>query len=369
MFIAHFGCKVRPQLSTVWQRKATKRIMSDEAKTAERQTLEGHPAWIISDGKAGHEMQCLGVAAALGMMPVIKRVAPTGLFKLASPWAPVSPVEKFGAQATPFGPPWPALALATGRLTIPYVRALKRRAGLKTFTVILLDPKTAANSADLIWVPEHDRRRGPNVITTATSPHAFTPQRIAGLRATVPAGIAALPHTRVAVLIGGPNRDYKYAADDIGRLATALHVIGRSGAGLMITPSRRTPPAMMDAIAEATSDAERIVWDGSGENPYPSFLAHADAFVVTADSVNMTCEAAATGRPIHVFTPAGTSPKFDRFHDSLRRAGVTRPLSDRSGPLAMWSYEPLDSAKTIAEEILRRWTIRSHILPGLVHHT
>lgn len=343
--------------------------MSDDAKTANRRTLEGRPAWIISDGKAGHEMQCLGVAAALGVTPVIKRVAPSGLFKLASPWAPVSPIETFGAPGTSFGPPWPALALATGRLTIPYVRALKRRAGLATFTVILLDPRTAAKSADLIWVPEHDRRRGPNVITTATSPHAFTPQRIAGLRASVPDAISALPQPRVAVLIGGPNRDYKYAADDVAHLGAALRAIGESGAGLMITPSRRTPAAMMHAIADATSDAARIVWDGTGDNPYPAFLANADAFVVTADSVNMTCEAAATGRPIHVFTPSGTSPKFDRFHATLREAGVTRPLKHSIGPLAAWSYVPLDSAATIAEEIIRRWTIRSHILPGLVHHT
>ena len=39
--------------------------------------------------------------------------------------------------------------------------------------------------SDLIWVPEHDLRRGPNVMTTPTAPHSFTPARLAALRFAV----------------------------------------------------------------------------------------------------------------------------------------------------------------------------------------
>lgn len=347
-------------------RRRQNRAMSQQVLSTLVRPLEGQEAWIISDGKAGHEAQCLGVAAALGVEPVIKRVNPEGVFKLASPWAPVARRDRFGSPNSEFAPPWPTLALATGRLTIPYIRALKRRAGLATFTVILLDPRTSASSCDLIWVPQHDRRRGPNVVTTLTSPHVYTPQRIAALRQSTPEFVAALPQPRIAVLIGGPNRDYTYDLSDIERLTAALHGLSTSGAGLMITPSRRTPDAMMFAIREATRDAHAFIWDGNGDNPYPAMLAHADAFVVTADSVNMTCEAAATGRPIHVFTPSGTSPKFDRFHDNLRRYGATRVLDPSVARVATWEYPPIDSAALIADEIRRRWTIRAEMLPGLV---
>ena len=68
--------------------------------------------------------------------------------------------RSFGVEGSRLGPPWPAFAFATGRTTIPYIRALRRRAGLATYTVILMDPRTGPKSADLIWVPEHDRRRG-----------------------------------------------------------------------------------------------------------------------------------------------------------------------------------------------------------------
>jgi hypothetical protein len=118
----------------------------------------------------------------------------------------------------------------------------------------------------------------------------------------------------------------------------------------------------MEFVAEATAGARRLVWEGQGENPYPGFLAHADAFVVPGDSVNMTGEACATGRPVYVFEPEGGSAKFARFHEALRRYGATRPLPERFAGLESWSYRPLHSAETIAMEVARRWNKRRQML-------
>ncbi len=328
-----------------------------EPKTRER-PLEGQRAWIISDGKAGHEVQCLGVAEALGVKVDIKRVAPRGIAKALAPWGAVPAREKFGQSGSPFAPPWPAIAFATGRLTTPYIRALKRLAGEETFTVILLDPKTRDSSADLFWVPEHDTRRGANVVTTMTSPHAYSPGRLSELRKAVPAEIASLPHPRIAVLIGGPNGDYRYTPGDEARLISALRRLSQSGAGLMLTPSRRTPPALSAAIDVATLGSPRLFWNGTGDNPYPSILAHADAFLVTADSVNMAGEAAATGRPIYIFYPTGGSAKFDRYHQALEAKGITRRLPDTNYISLEWRFEPVDAASVIAGEIEGRWMAR-----------
>ena len=328
-------------------------------------SLAGQTAWIFSDGKAGHEAQCFGVVEALGLKAEVKRVSPSGIFKLLSPWGPVAPREGFGRSASPLAPPWPALAFATGRTTIPYIRALRRRARLATYTVILMDPRTGPNSADLIWVPEHDRRRGPNVISTLTSPHRFSPRRLQELRAHVPAAIAALPRPRVACLIGGPNGDYTYSDADESRLVQNLKALASDGLGLMITTSRRTPSRLASAIKSAVG-SKCLYWNGEGHNPYPDFLAHADLFLITADSVSMTCEAAATGRPIYVFSPTGGSAKFDRFHAVLADYGATRPIPASGTALDTWSYEPLHSAEVIAAEIARRWQKRARMLPGFV---
>ncbi|MFA5958288.1 mitochondrial fission ELM1 family protein [Hyphomicrobium sp.] len=329
--------------------------------------LEGRSAWIFSDGKAGHEAQCLGVVEALGLSPEIKRINLSGIYKLMAPWGPLPVGQGTGAQGGSLGPPWPAFAFATGRTTIPYIRALRRRAGLQTYTVILMDPKTGPNSADVIWVPEHDRRRGPNVVTTLTSPHRFSSSKLEALKANIPPEIAALPKPRITCLIGGPNGDYRYTGADEDRLVRSLTALVETGAGLMITASRRTPERLAARLRHAMDGKPVIFWDGSGANPYPDFLAAADAFVITADSISMTCEAAATGRPIFLFTPTGGSPKFDRFHAALAAYGATRPLPQTGEALTTWSYPPLHSAETIAAEIRKRWLKRAELLPGLVN--
>ena len=328
--------------------------------------LAGATGWIISDGKAGHEALCAGVADALGLKVTWKRVAPAGIWRALAPWSPVAPGERFGEPGSTFAPPWPQIALAAGRTTTPYIRALKKKAGLKTFTAIMMDPKTGAGTADLFWVPLHDGRRGPNVISTLTSPHRFSPERLARLRSEPDLAIAALPVPRVAVLIGGPNDRYHYPEPVISRLVETVRSLSALGAGLMITVSRRTPEALVHALDAALAGASVIFWKGEGDNPYPRFLAHADAFLVTADSINMTGEAAATGRPIYVFEPEGGAPKFAMFQAAMREKGITRPAPEHFSELEMWSYRPLYAARAVADEIEQRWQRRRGMLSGLV---
>ena len=240
----------------------------------------------------------------------------------------------------------------------PLTGALRRLAGPATFTVVLQDPRTGTGTADLIWVPQHDTLRGGNVITTLTSAHSFPKARIAQLRAQMPPAIAQLPGPRVTVILGGTGGGYEFADADIARLAAALASLAALGVSFMITPSRRTPAPLLEAVEVATAARPRILWRGDGDNPYPHFLAHADMLVVTADSVNMTGEACATGRPVYVFRPSRETPKFGRFHAALREAGATRLLPDRVDRLETWTYELPDAAEVIANEIEKRWLAR-----------
>jgi mitochondrial fission protein ELM1 len=326
------------------------------------EATHGRSGWIISDGKTGNDVQTRGVLDVLGLDYQIKRVSPAGLWRMLSPYGPVSPAERFGTAASQFRPPWPDFAICVGRLTTPYIRRLRQVAGRSTYTVILQDPKVSNSVADLFWVPEHDSLRGPNVITTLTSPHSFTPRRLAELRRTVPAEIAVLPVPRVAVALGGPDRNYRYTRRAAARLVAALDSLSALGAGLMITPSRRTPADFAAAVREGTERTPRLFWSGTGDNPYPHFLAHADALIAPGDSVNMVGEACATGRPVYIFAPDGGGPKRARFHESLARLGAVRPLPERFERIEAWSYAPISSAEIIAAEIARRWVKRSQML-------
>jgi uncharacterized protein len=64
---------------------------------------------------------------------------------------------------------------------------------------------------------------------------------------------------------------------------------------------------------------------------------------VTADSVSMISEAAATGKPVHILSLDGGNAKFARFHAAMQAAGITRPFA---GSIESWSYPiPDDTAR------------------------
>lgn len=307
--------------------------------------------WVLSDGKIGDEGQCLAVAEALGADAVIKRIAPRALFAAAMPWGGIDPKDAPDKPGSPIAGPYPDLCIASGRRAVAYLRAVKKASGGRTFTVFLKDPRTGTKDADLIWVPEHDRLRGPNVIATLVSPHRFTPERLALLRANPPAALAALPSPRVAVLVGGRSRDFDFSPADAERLLVDLDALAVH-ARLMVTASRRTPDRLKEAVLGLARAKGGFGWDGTGDNPYPAMLALADAFVVTADSANMISEAVSTGKPVMVFEP---SLRFGRkgrrirsFMAALEAKGAVRKFQGR---LESYAYEPLVSVPTIASAI------------------
>ncbi len=317
-------------------------------------SAQGLRAWIISDGKAGHLAITTGVAEAMRLNYKIIPVAPRGLRRIFAPWAPVSPAKRPGAVASPFRPPWPDFVFAAGRTTIPYLRAIHWAAIGQTYTVAFQDPRIGARTADLIWAPAHDKLRGENVINTITAPHGLSQKKLSELAAAPPPQIAALKSPRIAVLIGGPSAAFTFTAADALRFKQLLASASRLGASFMMTGSRRTPRSFMEQAEAAIAGAPHVIWRGTGENPYAQFLASADMFLVTADSVNMTGEAAATGKPVYVFHPSGGKPKFERFHAALRSLCVTRDAPNTLISLESWTYPAVDAASCVAREIFRR---------------
>ncbi|MEW5962438.1 MAG: mitochondrial fission ELM1 family protein [Pseudomonadota bacterium] len=319
------------------------------------ETVHGRSAWALFDGRLGTASKVTGLAQALGLASEVHAVAPRRLWALLAPWGPADPLDRIGGSSGRFSPPWPDLVLAAGRRTIAYLRAMRRASEGATFTVLLQNPRTPFDVADLVWCPLHDGVTGANVITTLTTPHRMRPADLARLRAETVREVEALPSPRVAVCLGGPNGAYRYDSHSLDRLAGCLGALARQGASFMITPSQRTSGALFAAAVAGSRSSRRLVWTRSGPNPYWSFLAHADAVIVTADSVNMTSEACVTGRPVLVFEPNGGSGKFERFHSALRHYGATRPLTQSSDITETWSYAPLDAAPEIALEIARRF--------------
>ena len=315
-------------------------------------------SWIITDGKAGDLAQCIGVAQAMGLAPSERVVRPQAPFTWLMPRGPIDPREGPGKADSPVAPPYPDILIASGRRAVPYLRAVKTLSRGQTFTIFLKDPRTGPKTADFIWVPAHDRLRGPNVMTTLTSPHKVSQAALGQARANPPPQLSALGHPRVAVLVGGDSRHHRFKPDDIRRFGENLSKLAASGASLMGSRSRRTPEALALVVASIFERSGGWWWDGAGDNPYLALLANADAIVVTADSVNMIGEAAATGAPVLVFEPSGGHGKIGKFLNGLADHTVVHRFD---GNLVGQPYEPLDSTQEIAQAALKAFATHRQI--------
>ncbi|MEM6678808.1 MAG: mitochondrial fission ELM1 family protein [Pseudomonadota bacterium] len=327
---------------------------------------------VLTDGRAGNRALALGLAEALERLAVAPRFGPV-LERLVAPQALAAQLPAAVWHALGRLPGWPALGLQDGAATLappqadiglligagrraaPVVAWLARRYALAS--IQLLNPQMDPAAFTLVAAPDHDGLTAPNALATLGSPGRITGAGIAKARDALPKGIRlainALPRPRLAVLLGGPSASAGWSRADANAFVRACSALAEAGHGLIVTPSRRTDPAVPAAL-QAQIPADRLwLWDGAqaGGNPYPGMLGLADAVLVTADSVNMASEAAASGLPLHVFPIARLGPKLQRFHAALEAHGAARPFSGR---IESWDYAPLAEADRLAGIVASR---------------
>ncbi|HAA91457.1 MAG TPA: hypothetical protein DCE33_03365 [Rhodospirillaceae bacterium] len=313
--------------------------------------------WTLTDGKIGMVNQSLGLAEALdkavdGAEITEKTIHPKLPWRWLPPMFWPRGIDGAGPGSDALNPPWPDIVISCGRHAVGPALAVKSKSLGRTFVIHVQHPHVRLANYDLIAAPNHDRLAGPNVISFTGSMHRITPEKLAHAADEFRALIEPLPRPRIAVLIGGSNRSYRLTEDIARRLGEDLAVLAeKTGAGLMVTASRRTGSANEAVLRDALDHTQSVFWDNKGSNPYFGFLAAADAIIVTCDSVNMITEAAATGKPVHIVDLEGGDAKFQDFHQSLYDAEIARPFS---GEFAEWEYSVLDEPARVANEVLRR---------------
>jgi mitochondrial fission protein ELM1 len=309
--------------------------------------------WAVSDGRAGIEAQALGLAEAVARRRAahitVKRIGwKAGLGRL--PWRLIPPSARTG---DPIEAPWPDIWIAAGRATLPLsTRMLAWSAG-KTFVVQTQDPRAPPDRFDLVIPPEHDRLTGANVFPILGAPNRVSPETLGVELARIAPRIAALPHPRVAVIIGGRSRAHRLPPGRARASAEAIAgAVREAGGSVLVSFTRRTPAHARAQMTPVLAALPGIVWEGNGENPYFGFLAAADAILITEDSANLATDAAAVGAPVFVLPMAGRSAKLQRFHDVLKDRGLARPFV---GNLTATRQPPLRETDRAALELLRRY--------------
>jgi mitochondrial fission protein ELM1 len=306
----------------------------------------------LTDGKQGMANQCIGLAEAMGLAPVIKKIS------MRSPWRQLSPsILRWGKGAAlkpgsdPIAPPWPDVLIATGRHSVLTSLWIGEQSPA-TFRIQIQNPVLPPQRFGFVITPRHDRLKGENVLSVRGAMHRVTDDTIAeGAKRWAPQ-FAHLPHPLVAVLIGGANGAYRMEPEDATRLGRQLADLSRKhGVGLLITPSRRTGAANEAALRQALNGIPAYIWDGEGDNPYFGLLGLADIIIATPDSINMVSEAASTGKPVMIAPLPGGSRKFNAFHQEMITAGITRSFE---GQLEHWEYPPLKDTQAAAAQSLER---------------
>jgi mitochondrial fission protein ELM1 len=316
--------------------------------------------WVLADAAAGNRRQADALARALGF-----DVARAFECRLSPPWSWWAPrgarwlgrvLPKPLLDAARTAPP--DLVIGCGRIAAAWTAWLRARH--RSFAVQILDPRISPAHWDVIVCPQHDRLEGPNVLRTLGSIHDFDPAGLAAQARSRP-DLLALPRPLTAVLVGGPTRAQRIDRAYVEALALRLER-WREGGSLLVIGSRRTPPELHDPLRALLAGGPGLAWFGpdDGPNPYPAALGVADRIVVTPDSVNLTSEACASGKPVHVFAPAPIAGKLARFHAALTAGGHARPMG--AAPES-WTPQPLVEAPAIAAEIRRRFEAARAVRP------
>lgn len=311
--------------------------------------------WTLTDGRMGMVAQALGLAEAVGLPIVQKTIRPVAPWKWLPPQAWPRHANGFNADDPKFQLPWPRLLITCGRQAVGPGLAIRRLSKGQTFLVVTQDPCVNPGRFDLVVVPEHDRLTGSNVIETVGSVHRVSQARLSAERKDPTIDLSHLPRPLVAVSIGGSNKVFALSPARMTTLVTQLRKLAdETGASLVVTASRRTGAESEKILRQGLAETTAIVWDGAGDNPYFSYLAQADAVLVTGDSVNMISEACGTGKPTYIIDldrQRERPNKFDRFHQRLYDLGAARPFEGR---IDTWSPPILDESTRVAQEIMAR---------------
>lgn len=210
------------------------------------------------------------------------------------------------------------------------------------------------NKFKLALIPEHDRpAKRKNIVRTCLAPNLINGDKIRK-DGEILARRVHLGHSgAVGVFIGGDNPEYALTDSLTASLADGLAGFsGKSGADILMTTSRRTPPSCEKILKEKAkaSDKFKLLVVASEKNPPETvggILSMSKVIAVSAESISMVSEAVASGKPVVVFRLAkkkvGIS-KHERAISMLESKGYITVCE--AGDLAStlegaWSNPPL----------------------------
>lgn len=279
-------------------------------------------AWIFcDDGKIGSLSQAKALADGLKLDSTIHILKRSILRKLLPVNVGFLNINFFKSYVKE---PYPDIVIGVGRLSV--IPTLFLRNYVKT--IFIQNPRISPKFFDCVIVPHHDRLRGENVIEVIGALHSISPEKIKKISK---GNFSSLKNT-IAVFIGGHSKHCLYTEEIIINLCEKLLKFHEEGHNLLISTSRRTHKNHYNLIRLIMKDKAHYIWDLKDPNPYLSFLAAADKFIVTSDSISMMSELCSTGKPTYIYDVGIKKEKFQMFIKTLIMQGYAKMLGDHCRP-------------------------------------
>jgi mitochondrial fission protein ELM1 len=278
-------------------------LMDRDQSSSDRASPETPRTWLLASPHQGDNTQLQALADALGWPFEIKRLAYQPHQTLARLTLGATLLALDRQRSSPIAPPWPDLVIGAGRPTEAIALWLRRHANPNVRLVYLGTPWASLDRFDLVvTTPQYRLPARANVLHNSLPLHGLTRDRLATAAAAWQPRLEPLPRPWIALLVGGPSGPYTFdtaAATRLGGAASAL----AGGGALLVATSARTPASVAAALEAAIAVPSHFFrWtSGPAANPFLGFLALADQFIVTADSISMIAEACATGKPVRLF--------------------------------------------------------------------
>ena len=296
--------------------------------------------WVLLGRKAGDNTQVLALADALGLPYEPKQIS-------ARSWE-LLPHLIFGAtlagihqrQSSPLIAPWPDLVITAGRRNEPVARWIQQQSGACTRLVHLGRPWAALSRWDLIITTgQYFLPRADNILHNQLPLLRLQPEQLSAAGEQWLPTLQNLPRPWVALMVGGDSGRFVLTPDKAARLGRqANRLAEQAGGSLLITDSPRTPAASFESLQQQLTVPTHCFRFGSGggggANPYLGYLALADEFVITGESMSMLAEAASCGKPLHIFDMEDAGSWWRHRH-LFRFKPLSHRLAMRLGPQRM----------------------------------
>jgi hypothetical protein len=272
---------------------------------SKKETSNAPIVWTLLGQKSGDNNQVLALAESLGwgwiekhMQYISPELVPNRLLK-------VTLLGLKRAQSDELGPPWPDLVISAGRRNEPVARWIRKQSGGHCRLVHIGRPWARPKHFDLIvTTPQYDLPKTPNVLYNELPLHRIDQQKLAAAAQHWKPEFTHLPQPWLAVLVGGNSSCSQFTTAGLRYLARTANALTASKNGaLLVTTSARSPKGTLEVMKKEIN-VPALMFDYNDEraaNPYFGFLALADSFIVTAESISMLTESCATGKPVYLY--------------------------------------------------------------------